>query len=306
MALMVVSFPDGHGGWINMLEKLYVCTTIPFVLGRPLVENAPLRRFGDSANGVQRFGDRSSPFVPPARKPPGQSVKVPVWAILDALLKPGARTVIPCTTGTLFISSSGALKVRCAEVGTDICEEDEIHPSVYRFIAIDGQSKEIIMMNDGPFPVLIAAGSLVAHARLIDDDKTPSFAAVEFDAREAAAGPFGVGSISRREVLHALSAAIGSRLANHPAEEANMRLDELSANVMQRTEGETRPVQDIRRRFVTDVEPCADRSGQFGLSIAPRPHSKRQGTRTCVCSAPLSGAVGDSHQVTGEGSGAPS
>ncbi len=32
MALVVVSFPDGRGGWINMLEKLYFCTTIPFAL----------------------------------------------------------------------------------------------------------------------------------------------------------------------------------------------------------------------------------------------------------------------------------
>ncbi len=56
-------------------------------------------------------------------------------------------------TGTLFSSSSGALKVRCAALGTDIGEEDEIHPSVYRVIMIDGQSKDIIMMNDGPFPV---------------------------------------------------------------------------------------------------------------------------------------------------------
>ncbi len=81
--------------------------------------------------------------------------------------------------------------------------EDEIHPSVYQVITIDGQSKEIIiiMMNDGPFPVLITAGSIVAHARLIDDDKAPSFAVMEFDAREAAADPFGVGSISPREVL---------------------------------------------------------------------------------------------------------
>ncbi len=32
MTIMVASFADGQGGWINMLEKLYVCTTIPFAV----------------------------------------------------------------------------------------------------------------------------------------------------------------------------------------------------------------------------------------------------------------------------------
>ena len=91
----------------------------------------------------------------------------------------------PLHTGTLFSSGSGALKVRCAEVATDIGEEDGMHPSVYQMISIDGQAKETIIINEIPFPVLIAAGSLAAHARLIEDDQKP----------------FGVGSISPRELL---------------------------------------------------------------------------------------------------------
>ncbi len=121
MTLMITSFLDANGGCIDLLEKLYVCTTIPYgvLMGRPLIENAGLRRFGDSANGVQRFGDFSSPFMPPPeRRPQGQRVKVPVWAILDTLLKLHTRTTIPCTTDTLFSSSTGALKVRSAEVAT--------------------------------------------------------------------------------------------------------------------------------------------------------------------------------------------
>ncbi len=131
------------------------------LMGQPLLEKAKLRWcFGDSANGVQRFGDASSPFIsPPTKRPPGQSGKVPVWAVLDTLLKPGVRTTIPCTTGTPFRSGSGALKIRSAKVGTDIGDEEEVHPCVYQVITIDGQAKDIIMTNDSSYPVLVSAGS---------------------------------------------------------------------------------------------------------------------------------------------------
>jgi len=81
MTIMVASFPDGQGGWVNIAEKFYACTTIPFavLMGRPLMENKKYGRAGDSANGVQRFGRYTSPFMPPpAKRTPGQSVKVPV------------------------------------------------------------------------------------------------------------------------------------------------------------------------------------------------------------------------------------
>ncbi len=67
----------------------------------------------------------------------------------------------------------------------DIGDDDEVHPSVHQIITIDGQTKEIIMMNESEFPVLIAAGSLVLHARLIEDDEKPSFAETVFDPFEA-------------------------------------------------------------------------------------------------------------------------
>ena len=102
---------------------------------------------------MQRFGRYTSPFMPPpAKRTPGQSVKVPVWAVLDTLLQPGVRTTIPCTTGTLFSRSSGTLKIRTAAVGSDIGDEEEVHPSVYQIITIDGQAKDIIMTNDSPYP----------------------------------------------------------------------------------------------------------------------------------------------------------
>ncbi len=81
ITIMVASSPDGQGGWINIAEKLYACTTIPFavLMGRPLRGNPKDGRAGDSANGVQRFGRYLSPFMPPpAKRTPGQSVKVPV------------------------------------------------------------------------------------------------------------------------------------------------------------------------------------------------------------------------------------
>jgi hypothetical protein len=52
--------------------------------------------------------------------------------------------------GTLFSSSSGALKIRTAAVGSDIGDKEEVHLSVYQVITIDGQSKDIITMNDSP------------------------------------------------------------------------------------------------------------------------------------------------------------
>ena len=91
------------------------------------------------------------------------------WAVLDTMLQPGGRTTIPCTTGTLFSRRSGTLKIRTAAVGSDIGDEEEAHPSVYQIITIDGQAKDIIMTNDSPYPVLVAAGALVAHACLIED-----------------------------------------------------------------------------------------------------------------------------------------
>jgi hypothetical protein len=83
--------------------------------------------FGNSANGDQRFGSHCFRFMhPPTKESPGESVKVPVWAILDTMLLPGVPTTIPSTTGTLFRSGPGPLKVRCADVGTT---EEDVQPS---------------------------------------------------------------------------------------------------------------------------------------------------------------------------------
>ena len=253
MTTIVMSFPDGKGGWINILEKVYACTTIPFaiLLGRPIIENAPLRRFGDSSNGVQRFGDLSSPFMPPpARRPVGQSVHVPVWAVRDTLLMPGVPATIACTTGSLFSNGSGELKVRTANIETDIGNEEEVHANVDQVITVDGRLKMVMMTNDGKHPVLIAAGSRVVYARLIDDYSATPIAPREFDPAEAAADPFGVGAISTAEVLEALTSAISSRLSDHPHEDGQATVDSLAASVMQHTEGESRQIQDIRKRFV--------------------------------------------------------
>jgi hypothetical protein len=257
MTVMITSFPDGKGGWTDLLEKLYVCTTIPYgvLVGRPLIENAALDRHGDSAQGIQRFGPYSWPFMPPPeQRLQGQRVKVPAWAILDTLLKPHSRRTIPCTAGTLFSSSTGALEVRSAEVGTDIVVEDEVHPSVYQVITIDGRTKDIVMMNDSDFPVLIATGSLVLHARVIEDDVKLDSTDTAFDPREAAADPFGVGAITANEILRAMTDAIAERLTDFPAEVDQVKVDVLAAKAtMQFTEGETRMVQDIRKRFLNHI-----------------------------------------------------
>ncbi len=155
------------------------------------------------------------PFVPPPeRRPQGQRLKVPVGGILDTLLKPHARTTIPCTTGNLFSSSTGALKMRSAEVGTDIGEEAEVHPSVYQVITIDGHTQVIVMMHESDVPVCIAPGSLVHQARVI------------FDSREAA-GPFGVGAITTNEIVRAISNAIADRLSDFPAAVGQVGVDVL-------------------------------------------------------------------------------
>jgi hypothetical protein len=106
------------------------------------------------------------------------------------------------------------------------------------------------MMNDSPYPVLVSAGALVARACLIEDDQEPSFAEQALDPKEAAADPFGVGSITPREVLEAITNAIACRLVDHPLEEKNLMVDDLVDKVLQHTEGETQHVQDIRKRFV--------------------------------------------------------
>jgi hypothetical protein len=48
--------------WLDIFTTLYLCTIIPYalLLGRPLIEDPATQRFGDSANGVQRFGLRCS------------------------------------------------------------------------------------------------------------------------------------------------------------------------------------------------------------------------------------------------------
>ncbi len=95
---------DGHG-WIDIFTTLYLCTAIPsaILLGRTLIEDPATQRFGDSSNGVQRFGMRCSRYVRPSASPTlGKSEGVPVLALLDTLLPPDIKTIIPCTTGTVL------------------------------------------------------------------------------------------------------------------------------------------------------------------------------------------------------------
>ncbi len=51
-------------------------------------------------------------------------------------------------------------------------------------------------------------------------------------------------------MLQALTHAITCRLTDHPLEENNLKVDDFAAKVLQHTDGETRQVQDIRKRFV--------------------------------------------------------
>ena len=77
-----------------------------------------------------------------------------------------------------------------------------------------------------------------------------SFAEQEFDPKEAAADPFGVGSITPKEVLAAITNATACRLGDHPSEIESFKAADLVDKVLQHTEGESRQVQDIRKRFV--------------------------------------------------------
>ncbi len=51
-------------------------------------------------------------------------------------------------------------------------------------------------------------------------------------------------------MLEAITHAIACRLADHPLEKKNLKVEDLAAKVLQHTEGETRQVQDMRKRFV--------------------------------------------------------
>ena len=70
------------------------------------------------------------------------------------------------------------------------------------------------------------------------------------DPKEAAADPFGVGSITPKEVLAAITNATACRLGDHPSEIESFKVTDLVDKVLQHTEGESRQVQDIRKRFV--------------------------------------------------------
>jgi hypothetical protein len=109
------------------------------------------------------------------------------------------------------------------------------------------------MRNDGTLPVLFAAGALVIYARILESGVAPSYTDRPFDPKAAAADPFGVGSVTPQEVLTALHDAIQSRLDDHPTEWANIVYADVVRNVLAYTEGETRQVQDIRKRYVLNI-----------------------------------------------------
>ncbi len=49
----------------------------------------------------------------------------------------------------------GALntKPHNAEIGSDVGEEKEVHPTSFQIFSVNGQAKEIMMRNDGTLPV---------------------------------------------------------------------------------------------------------------------------------------------------------
>ncbi len=103
MCKCIVKFPKADGtGWINIYTKLHMRTVIQFaiLLGRPVIEDPDLHRFGDPAHGVQRFGPDSlcARFVrPPTPAPAPGGERIPVYALLDTLLPPGVQTIISCS-----------------------------------------------------------------------------------------------------------------------------------------------------------------------------------------------------------------
>ena len=147
------------------------------------------------------------------------------------------------------------MKPRDAALGTDIGDEAHVHPINYQVISVDGQCKDIMMINDGTMPVLYSAGSLVIYANLIKRGTTPPGQAhYPFDPGEAAKDPFGVGNVTPAEIDAAIKEAIQSRLDDHPEEWETLSHPKLIKGVFQYSEGESRQIQDVRKRYVLNLQ----------------------------------------------------
>ncbi len=87
MCKIIISFQKAEGtGWINTYTKLYMCTILPYpiLLGRPVIEEPDLHRFGNSERGMQRFGPGllCTRFVrPPKPSPVAEGERIPVYAL---------------------------------------------------------------------------------------------------------------------------------------------------------------------------------------------------------------------------------
>ncbi len=81
---------------------------------------------------------------------------VSVWVILNPMLLPGTWPTIPSTTGGLFHSGPGPLKVRSADVGRDIGARGPLRPRVYQVISIVGVPEAVFDI----FPLMIITISL--------------------------------------------------------------------------------------------------------------------------------------------------
>ncbi len=110
------------------------------------------------------------------------------------------------------------------------------------------------MINDGTMPVLYAAGSLVIYAHLVGRGTTPPGQGhIPFDSGEAAKDPFGV-NVTPPELDRAIADAIQSRLDDHSDEWETLAKDQLIKGVLQYSEGETRQVQDVRKRYMLNLK----------------------------------------------------
>ena len=160
------------------------------------------------------------------------------------------------TERVMFVQAAQAdpMKPRDAALGTDLGDEAEGHPIHYQVISVDGQCKDIMIINDGTMPVLYAAGSLVIYAHLITRGTTPpGQGQYPFDPGEAAKDPFGVGTVTPPEFDKAIADAIQSRLDDHPEEWTTLPKAQLIKGVLQYSNVETRQVQDVCKRCMLNL-----------------------------------------------------
>ncbi len=163
--------------------------------------------------------------------------------------------------------AQSTISAHTAHAGATALADPEVTSTPAAPAAACGGVKHITMINNDtlPVPVLFAVGALVLHARLMEGDVALSYADRPFNHREAAADPFGVGSVTPTDVQDAMYDAIQSRLDDHPSEWVNFVYADVIHGVLKYTEGETSEAgaghpQTLHAKYPAGS--CAARTGE--------------------------------------------